>query len=88
VQRAYQPGSPKSGVKPVGFCERIRIGGNHGIDVGALPVIGVDPIEVALHQLARSEPAGAEGCVDIVDRGLYDLKRRGAGGLGVRRSCE
>jgi hypothetical protein len=35
-----------------------------------LLVISVDPIEVALHQLPSSEPAGAQGRVDVVDRGL------------------
>jgi hypothetical protein len=51
-----------------------------------LLVIGVDPVEVALHHLASSEPVGSDGRVNVVDRGLYDLKWRNARGLPALRN--
>src|SRR5262249_49213553 len=58
--------------------------GDDGIDDRALLVIGVDPIEIALHQLARRKPAGSEGHVNVVDARLYDLERRAWRVLRVR----
>ena len=80
-----EPGRPKCGVEPVGFRERVRIEGDDGIDVGALLVVGVDPVEVALHELARGQPAGSDRRVDVVDGRLDDLERRC--GLGLRGAC-
>jgi len=44
VQRANEIGKVKRCVKLVGLRERVRVDGDDGIDVGALLVIGVDPI--------------------------------------------
>ena len=43
--------------------------------VGPLLVVGMDPIEISLHQLMRGQPAGSVGRMNVVDRRLYDLKR-------------
>ena len=85
MQRANETGNAKRFVEPVGLRERVRVDGDDGIDVGALLVMGVDPIEIALHQLVRRQPAGSEGHVNVVDGRLYDLERRAGGVLSVRR---
>jgi len=87
VQRAHETGKAKRCVELVGLRKRIGVDGDDGIDVGAFLVVSIDPIEIALHQLARRQPAGSEGHVNVVDGRLHDLERRSGCALSAGGSC-
>ena len=63
-------------IELVGFFQRVRVDRNHRIDVRSRLVIGIDPVNVALDQLARRKLAGFEGCVDIVGRCFPKIRNR------------
>lgn len=70
-------GLGKSRVEFVGFGEGGGVEGDDAVDRRALLVVGLDPVQVELHELARGEFAGEDGGLDIGDGGLDDVERFG-----------
>ena len=74
VQGSDEARHPERCVEPVGVLQRARIDRYQGVDPGALLVIGLDPVEIHLHQLPRAQCRGPVGRVNVGDRRLHDIE--------------
>ena len=67
VKRSDEAGGLERGIESIRFIEGCGIQRDDRVDSGTFLVIGLDAIEVYLHQLAAGELAGLIGRVDFVD---------------------
>ena len=74
VQRADGAGFRKSRVQRVRLFERLRIGRDHRVDIGAVAVKFLDPVQIEFHQFSRRQRARCIGRVDVGDRGVDDIE--------------
>jgi hypothetical protein len=58
------------GIETIGFFERIRIDADDRVDRWTFFVIGLDAIEIHLHQLPAGESAGSVGGMNVVNGGF------------------
>ena len=74
VHRPDHAAGLKGLVQPVRFGQRVGIDRNQGVDRRTLLVIGLYPVEIHLHQLARGQRARRERRMDIGDCGFDHIK--------------
>ena len=75
MERTDETGCPVRGIEPVRLLERVGVDRNDRIDAGALPIVGLDAIEIELDELPRRERAGGVGAMDLRNRRFHDVER-------------
>ena len=71
MQRAHRAGLRELCVERVGGGERVRVDHDDRVERRTLLVVRLDPIDVALHQLATGQLLGLERGVDVGDRRFF-----------------
>ena len=75
VERAYLARGLEGRIQTVRFVEGRRVHRDDGVDSGAASVIGLDAVDVHLHQLARGEASVGIRGVDVVNGGFGQRER-------------
>ncbi len=84
MQRAHRATLPERLVQLFGLGQDVWVEALDGVEDGPLLVVGLDAVQVALHQLPAGEVAGLHGVVDVGDGGLDELEVLGVEGGGGR----
>ena len=88
VERTRLARTLERGVQAVRLLQRRRVHRDDGVDSGAAPVIGLDAVDIHLHQLARREAPGGIRGVDVVNGGFGQRERvLGRAHTVLRRQC-
>ena len=74
MQRPGEAGLREGGIQFARPPQRVLAYGDDGVQVGALPVVRLDAVEVALDQFLRRDPAFLHRLVDVRDGRLLDLE--------------
>ncbi len=66
MKRAGETGALEGSVQPVGFLKGLGIDRDDGVEARAFLVKGLDTVQIELDKLARGEPPGFVGIMNIL----------------------
>ena len=92
MQRAHQARLRKPGVERLGSVQRIGIYHHDRVERRALAVVGLDAVEIHLHELAAGELLGPHRGMNVGNRGLVRRqqpeRRRSWQGRNDEQKCD